>query len=83
MTPSVPANGNLSVEPTAVEFTTENWQAKKTVTVMADTDTNTASEPPVTISHRVSGADYASVAAASVRVTIVEKEASVLSLEAA
>ena len=49
----------------------------------AATDTNTNSEPPVTISHSVSGADYGSVGASSVQVTIVEADTSTLSVEAA
>ena len=83
VTPSVPANRNLSVDPLAVEFTTSDWQFEKTVTVEAATDTNTASEAPVSIGHVVSGADYGSVTASSVRVTIVEKDTSVLSVEGA
>ena len=83
VTPVVPANRNLSVVPTEVEFSTGDGQTPKFVTVEADTDANTNSEPPVTITHRVSGADYGSVTAASVRVTIVETDTSVLSVEAA
>ena len=83
VTPSVPANRNLSVDPPEVEFTTGDWQIPKTVFVEAERDANTNSEPPVTIGHRVSGADYGSVSAASVRVTIVETDTSVLSVESA
>ena len=83
VTPSVPANRDLSVDPPEVEFTTGDWQIPKTVFVEAERDANTNSEPPVTIGHRVSGADYGSVSAASVRVTIVETDTSVLSVESA
>ena len=83
VTPSVPENRNLSVVPSSLTFTAGDWQTAKTVTVEADTDANTTSEPPVTIGHRVSGADYGSVTASSVRVTIVERDTSVLSVEAA
>ena len=82
VTPVVPANRNLSVDPTEVEFTMGDWQSPKTVTVEAATDTNTNSESPVTITHQVRGADYGSVTAASLRVTIVETDTSVLSVEA-
>ncbi|MYF94680.1 MAG: S8 family serine peptidase, partial [Holophagales bacterium] len=82
VTPVVPANRNLSVDPPELEFTTGDWQIEKFVTVEAARDANTNSEPPVTISHQVSGADYGSVTAPSVRVTIVEADTSVLSVEA-
>ena len=72
VTPSAPANRDLSVDPMELEFTTGNWQIPKTVFVEAERDTDATSDPPVTISHQVSGADYSSVRASSVRVTIVE-----------
>ena len=82
VTPSVPANRNLSVDPSSLMFTTVDWRSAKSVQVKADRDANTTSEPPVAISHVVSGADYGSVSASSVDVTIVEKDASVLSVSA-
>ena len=51
--------------------------------VEAATDADTVSEAPVTISYQVGGADYGSVTASSVRVTIVEADTSTLSVEAA
>ena len=83
VTPSVPANRDLSVDPTELEFTTGDWNAPKTVSVEAETDTDTVSDASVTISHQASGADYGSVGASSVRVTIVEMDTSTLSVEAA
>ena len=83
VTPSVPANSDLSVNPTELVFTTGNWSVPKTVTVEAETDTDTVSEAPVTISHQVSGSDYGSVQASSIVVTIVETDTSTLSVEAA
>ena len=83
VTPSVPANRDLSVDPTELEFTTGNWRNPKTVFVEAATDTDTVADAPVTIGHQVSGADYGSVRASSVRVTIVETDTSTLSVEAA
>ncbi len=81
VTPSAPAGGNLSVAPAEVSFTAGDWESAKTVTVEAAADANTVSEPPVTIGHQVRGADYGSVTAAAVQVTIVEKDTSVLSVE--
>ncbi len=83
VTPSVPVDRNLSVSPASFAFTAGNWQNTQTFTVTAARDTNTTSEPAVTISHQVSGADYGSVAVGSVTVTIVEADSSVLSVAAA
>ena len=83
VTPVVPANRDLSVDPTELTFTTVDWRVPRTVFVEAATDTDTASDAPVTISHRVTGADYGSVSASSVVVTIVEADTSTLSVETA
>ncbi len=83
VTPSVPPNTDLSLNLAELEFSTGDWQIPKTVFVDAERDADTVADPPVTISHRVSGADYGSVQAASLRVTIVEADASTLSVEAA
>ena len=83
VTPSVPSDGSLSVDPEELTFTTGSWQVPQSVSVEAATDTDTDSEPPVTIGHDVTGADYGSVTASSVRVTIVEKDTSTLSVERA
>ncbi len=83
VTASVPANTDVSVEPTALTFTAGDWRFPKTVLVEAAEDTDTVADAPVTISHRVSGADYGSVRASSVQVTIVETDTPTLSVEAA
>ena len=82
VTPSVPANTDLSVDPMELEFTTGNWRMPQTVFVEAETDPDTVADAPVTISHQVSGADYSAVRASSVRVTIVEADTSTLSVDA-
>ena len=82
VTPTVPAQTDVSVDPTELEFTTGDWQIPQTVFVEAETDADAAAEAPVTISHHVSGADYGSVRASSVRVTILETDTSTLSVEA-
>ena len=62
-------------------FTSENWDTAQTVTVTAASDNDAASDAAVTLTHTVTGtAEYAGVTAGSVRVTIVEKDASVLSV---
>ena len=83
VTPVVPANRDLSVDPTELTFTTVDWRIPKTVFVEAARDADTAADAPVTISHRVSGADYGSVRASSVQVTIIETDTSTLSADPA
>ena len=56
-------------------FTPANWNIAQTVTVTADQDDDAAADPEVTLAHAVSGAgEYASVTAASVKVSITEKD---------
>ena len=64
----------------ALTFTAATWDTAQTVTVSAAADDDAASDASVTLTHTVTGtAEYAGVTAGSVRVTIVEKDASVLS----
>ena len=58
----------------ALTFSTGNWNTPQTVTVNAAED-NDASNDAATITHTVSGADYDSVAAASVQVTVTDNDA--------
>ena len=65
----------------ALTFTASNWGTAQTVTVAAGADNDAASDAAVTLTHTVSGTgEYAGVTAGSVRVTIVEKDASVVSV---
>ena len=57
----------------AVTFTAGNWSTARTVTVSAGQDTDAADDTAV-IGHTVSGADYGSVTAASVDVTVDDDE---------
>ena len=57
----------------ALTFSTSNWNTPQTVTVNAAED-NDASNDMATITHTVSGADYGSVSAASVQVTIIDSD---------
>ena len=63
--------GGVLVSPTQVTFTTQNWNSTKTVEVSATTDAT--ADTTATITHSVSGADYAGVTAGSVTVTIKEQ----------
>ena len=66
----------------ALTFTSTNWDTAQTVTVTAAQDDDAASDAVVTLTHTVTGAEeYSGVTADSVTVTIVEKDASVLSVD--
>ncbi len=75
------ATGDVSVIGSPLIFTTGNWRNPKTVRVNADDDSDSTSDPPVTLTHTVSGGDYTGEAAASVTVTIVENDISTLSID--
>ena len=66
---------DVSVDKTTLTFTPANWDVARTVTVSADQDDDATVEDPVTLSHGVTGtAEYASVTADSVTVTITEDD---------
>ena len=65
----------------ALTFTASDWNTVQTVTVSAAQDSDAVSDAAVTLTHTVTGTgEYAGVTAGSVTVTIVEKDASVLSV---
>ena len=70
----VPEGPEISVFPTALTFTANNWNTPQTVTVTAAQDDDSVPDNPVTIRHAVSGGDYGTVTAASVVVTILEDD---------
>ena len=75
------SSARVSLSPTSL--TDEgDWQSPKSVTVEVVDDQDASAEPPVTIRHQVSGADYGSVRAPSVQVTVVEDDTPTLSVEA-
>ena len=57
----------------SLTFTPTNWSTAQTVTVQAAQDAD-ASNDAATVTHAVSGADYATVTAASVAVTVTDDE---------
>ena len=60
---------------TALTFTTANWNTAQTVRVMAEHDDDASDPPsPLTVSNAVSGANYDSVRADSVTVTVIEDD---------
>ena len=75
------AGTDISLDKTSLTFTVGNWDTAQTVTVSAAQDDDAASDAAVNLTHTVSGTgEYAGVSAGNVTVTIVEKDASVLSI---
>ena len=76
----VPAGTDVSASPPALTFTAASWRTAQTVTVSAAEDGDALVDAPVTVTHTVSGGDYAAVTAASVTVTSTENDRPVLSI---
>ena len=75
------ADTDLSLDETSLTFNASTWDTAQTVTVTAGEDDDAASDAVATLTHTVTGTgEYAGVTAGSVAVTIVEKDASVLSV---
>ena len=69
------ATSNATVSPSSLSFSTSDWNSAKTVTVTGvNDDTLNASNRTATITHTVSGADYGSVTADSVDVSVTDDE---------
>ena len=71
-----PTSGDTSVarvSPAPLTFTTTNWNTAQTVTVTG-VDDSSDGDRSTTITHTVTGADYASVSAASVVVTLTDDD---------
>ena len=64
---------DLSLDRTSIEFQTGDWDVPQTITVSAAEDNDTASDPPVTLTHRAFGGGLDGVEA-DVRVTISEND---------
>ncbi|MDD9856651.1 MAG: hypothetical protein OXU96_01165 [Gammaproteobacteria bacterium] len=62
--------GTVGVTPVRLSFTADNWNVEQIVSVHPSTDADSAADPAI-ISHQVSGADYGSVTAPAVTVTII------------
>ena len=65
-------SGDVTVDPTQLVFTDDNWSTAQTVEVTAATDDDGVTDAPLTLTHTVRGGDYDRQPAASVRVTIKE-----------
>ena len=73
--------GDLMVSPASLTFTASNWSTSQPMTVMAAEDEDALNDPPVTLTHTVSGGDYTDVTAPNVVVTIIENDVPELSIE--
>ena len=71
--PTRTGSNDVRIEPRSLTFTPDNWETAQTVTATAREDDD-AAQDTATIDHAVSGADYDSIAAASVSVTVGESE---------
>ena len=74
-------SGDVTVSPASLTFTPSNWSAAQTMTVRAAEDEDALDDPPVTLTHTVSGGDYAGVTAPDVVVTILDNDVPALSIE--
>ena len=69
-----PSNTEVTANPATLTFATQNWNNPKPVTVRAQEDSDAANDA-ATVTHSVSGADYRSVTAADVTVTVTDNDA--------
>ena len=69
-----PDNTEVTADPASLTFSTSTWSTAQTVTVSAKQDDDAIDEEQVTITHTVSGADYGSVRASDVAVTVTDDD---------
>ena len=73
--PSLSGASGISVETNEVVFTPANWNAAQEIVIRADEDAN-ASDETATVTHSVSGADYAGARTTDVVVTAIDNDVS-------
>ena len=69
--PTIPTD--VTADPASLTFSTSNWATEQTVTVRAAEDDD-SSQDRATVTHTVSGGDYAGFAASSVAVTVTDND---------
>ena len=72
VTPVVPEDTDVTVEPASLTFTTGNWGTEQTVKVSAAADIDETTDPTVALTHLVTGADYAEVSVPDLDVAVRE-----------
>ena len=73
VTIDAPTNTDITVDRTSLTFTSSNWSSPQRVEASGSQDVDDADDTG-TITHAVSGGDYASVRAGSVSVTVLDDE---------
>ena len=73
VTPQTSGNPDVTVSPSPLMFTDGNWSIEQTVTVSVAHDADAANDVE-TVSHEVSGADYDTVTADDVAITVSDDE---------
>ena len=73
VTVTVPSGADVTVNPSPLTFTADNWDTPQTVTVSSSTDTDT-DDDEVDLSHSASGGGYRSVTAEDVKVTVTDTD---------
>ena len=68
------ASGDVSVDKSALTFTTTDWGTAQTVTVAAAEDDDAATDDAVTLTHAASGGGFGTVAFGSVAVSVTEDD---------
>ena len=74
VTPTVPADTDVSVNPSSLVFSTGTWGTAQTVTVQTFRDSDAMTDAPVTISHTVTGGDYQDLSVYPLIVNISETD---------
>ena len=74
------AGTDLTVNPTSLTFTADNWSVAQTVKVSAAEDDDALDEAEVVLSHAVSGGDYGAETTDPVTVTVLENDTAVLAI---
>ena len=67
-------SGDVSVDKSALTFTTTDWGTAQTVTVAAAEDDDAATDDAVTLTHSASGGGFGTVAFGSVAVSVTEDD---------
>ena len=75
-----PPGSDVTVTPSSLVFTQEDWWVGRTVLVAAGQDDDALQDPVVTLGHRATGGDYTGFRAGTVRVTVTEDDAPTLSI---
>ena len=73
VTPSVSGDADVTVSPSSLSFGTGDWNTAQTVTVSAAQDAD-GDDDAATVSHGVSGGDYAAETASDVSVTVSDDD---------